>query len=142
MNIGSLLTLVRTSDMYFWLQSGVGGDPGIPALHLASLPATQHTMSESGGGVAGPTWPEKWQGDYFFYHHTHADTMSILDIKQMDRAGSLSRSLARSLAHALSRALSRALSLSLSLSLCVCVCVFVYKFPFILFRGLRIGSNP
>jgi uncharacterized protein YjlB len=89
LNIRSLLTLVRTSDMYFWLQESIGGNAGIPALHLASLPATQHSMSESGGGTGGPTWPGKWQGDYFFYHHTHADTMSILDAKQMDRAGSL-----------------------------------------------------
>ena len=100
--------------MYFWLQESIGGNAGIPALHLASLPATQHSMSESGGGTGGPTWPGKWQGDYFFYHHTHADTMSILDAKQMDRAGSLSLSL--SLSVSLSHSLSFSLSLSLSLS--------------------------
>ena len=26
------------------------------------------------------------QGDYFFYHHSDADTMEILDSAQMDRA--------------------------------------------------------
>ena len=76
-----------TSDMYFWLYESLGGNDGIPSLTLAHLPATEHAVSVDGGG--GPVWPEGWQGDYFFYHHTHADTMHILDARQMDRAAAI-----------------------------------------------------
>jgi len=77
-----------TSDMYFWLSESRGGDEGIPALTLAHLPATEHAVRVDGDG-GGPVWPEDWQGDYFFYHHTHADTMHILDPRQMDRAAAI-----------------------------------------------------
>ena len=30
--------------------------------------------------------PQHFQGDYFFYHHTIGDTVSVLSSEQMDRA--------------------------------------------------------
>jgi len=33
--------------------------------------------------------PPRFQGDYFFYHHTTADTMTILDSDQMDRSAAV-----------------------------------------------------
>ena len=33
--------------------------------------------------------PPRFQGDYFFYHHTTADTVTILDSDQMDRSAAV-----------------------------------------------------
>ena len=35
------------------------------------------------------TPPPRFQGDYFFYHHTEADTVSVLDSDQMDRSAAV-----------------------------------------------------
>ena len=79
-----------TADMYFWLaKSSEGSGGGIPALTIAHLPATEHAVRVDGGGGPDTVWPADWQGDYFFYHHTNADTMQILDTRQMDRAAAI-----------------------------------------------------
>ena len=61
-----------TSDMYFWLRDEPGSPQGsAPALTLAHLPASEHSMTMSGGLVS---WPDSWQGGECL-SRAHADSI-------------------------------------------------------------------
>ena len=61
---------------------------GVPTLSLSQFARRSYYGPTDEDGM--PDWegkppPQHFQGDYFFYHHTDADTMSVLDPDQMDR---------------------------------------------------------
>eukprot|EP00667_Euglena_gracilis_P005276 EG_transcript_5312 len=75
--------------------NGLGADVGawtkhgVPTITLAQHPNMCWQPPAAPDGVGswdGPTPPQHFQGDYFFFHHTDGDTMSVLDTDQMDRA--------------------------------------------------------
>eukprot|EP00667_Euglena_gracilis_P005230 EG_transcript_5262 len=65
---------------------------GVPTLALAQHATSCFVPPRGVDGfvamdVEGPA--QHFQGDYFFYHHTDADTVAVLDSDQMDRAAAV-----------------------------------------------------
>ena len=71
----------------------IGADVSIPMQQLVPGASNLHAPNKkvwapADDGANDPVTPI-FQGDYFFYHHTQADTVSVLDSDQMDKSAAV-----------------------------------------------------